>query len=106
MSDPGREVTCPCFAATAARSGFPFLRRPCNLALFENYTLVHVNIGLYDQNQDLAARYDIPLSKGVPALAVLDSSGKPLYVQRNGEFESDGRHRPTAVTGLPNRWKP
>jgi thioredoxin 1 len=83
-----------------------YLHGPSNLALLEaNYTLVHVNIGRYDENQDLAARYDIPLSKGVPALAVLDSDGKPLYVQRNGEFEAMGRMDSTAVTNFLTRWK-
>ena len=84
-----------------------YLHNPSNLALLErNYALVHVNIGRYDQNQNLAAQYNIPLSKGVPALAVLDSSGKPLYVQRNGEFEAMGRMDPDAVTGFLDRWKP
>src|SRR5271165_6942835 len=35
-----------------------------------NYVLVHVNIGQYDENQDIAARYMVPIEKGVPALAV------------------------------------
>jgi thioredoxin 1 len=84
-----------------------YLHNPPNLDLLRsNYALVHINIGRYDQNQDLAARYDIPLSKGVPALAVLDSSGKPLYVQRDGEFESMNAIDPAAVTGFLNRWKP
>ena len=72
-----------------------YLHNPPNLALLDaNYTVVHVNIGRYDQNQNLAARYNIPLAKGVPALAVLDSSGEPLYVQRNGEFEAMGKMDP------------
>jgi thioredoxin 1 len=84
-----------------------YLHSPPNLALVDaNYKVVHVNIGRYDQNQSLAARFNIPLAKGVPALAVLDSTGNPLYVQRNGEFEAMGKMDPAAVTGFLNRWKP
>src|ERR1700743_2627222 len=51
-----------------------------NGALLEaGFILVHVNIGRRDQNLDIAARYQIPLDKGVPALAVLDANGKLLY---------------------------
>jgi thiol:disulfide interchange protein len=37
--------------------------------LTANYVLVHVNIGRMDANVDVAARYQIPLTKGVPAVA-------------------------------------
>src|ERR1700676_4304414 len=36
-----------------------------------NFILVHINIGRIDENLDIAERYQIPLRKGVPALAVL-----------------------------------
>ena len=45
--------------------------------------------------------YGIPITKGVPALAVLDAGGQVVYSQRNGEFESMGRLDPTAVTVFP-----
>ncbi len=53
-----------------------------------NFVLVHVNIGHMDANLDLARRYQIPLNKGVPALAVLSENGKLLYSQKGGEFEA------------------
>ena len=70
------------------------------------YVLVHVNIGMRDRNLDIAARYDIPLSKGVPALAILDSHGKLLYSQKSGEFEAMRRMQSSAVTEFLTRWKP
>ena len=39
------------------------------------------------KNLDIAAKYGMPLNKGVPALAVLDADGKVVYAQRSGEFE-------------------
>ena len=37
--------------------------------LRENFILVHVDIGEGEKNTDLAKTYNIPLSKGVPAVA-------------------------------------
>ena len=46
--------------------------------LESNYVLVHVDIGHMDENTDVAEKYDVPLAKGVPALAVLESNGNLL----------------------------
>jgi thiol:disulfide interchange protein len=78
-----------------------------NLPLLESgYILVHVNIGREDQNLDIAERYQIPLKKGVPALAVLDSDGTLLYSQKAGEFEAMRRMQSAAVTDFLTKWKP
>jgi thiol-disulfide isomerase/thioredoxin len=70
------------------------------------FILVHVNIGRLDQNLDIAKRYEIPLDKGVPALAVLDSDGKLIFSQKAGEFEAMRSMRSVAVTDFLNHWKP
>src|ERR1700682_5501066 len=50
-----------------------YFHDPANKPLLEsNYVLIHVNIGHMDENVDIAERYQVPLKKGVPALAVLD----------------------------------
>ena len=78
-----------------------------NLPLLESgYILVHVNIGREDQNLDIAEHYQIPLKKGVPALAVVDSDGKLLYSQKAGEFEAMRRMQSGAVTDFLMHWKP
>jgi ketosteroid isomerase-like protein len=71
-----------------------------------NYHVVHVNIGNYDQNLDIAERLQTPLKKGVPVLAVLDSKGQVLTSQKNGEFESAYKIGPTDITDFLNHWKP
>jgi thioredoxin 1 len=53
----------------------------------ENYVVVNVNVGDFDQNLDLVAKYGVNIQKGVPALAVLANDGRLLYAQKNGEFE-------------------
>jgi thiol:disulfide interchange protein len=55
-----------------------------------SYLLVHVDIGEGDplKNQDLIAKYQIPIEKGVPAVVVLKDDGSVIYSSGNGEFES------------------
>lgn len=71
-----------------------------------NYILVHINIGHMDANVGITARYKVPLSKGVPAMAVLDEHGKLLYSQKTGEFETMRYMQSSAVTDFLVRWKP
>ena len=71
-----------------------------------NFVLVHVNIGREDANLDLAGQYEVPLNKGVPALAVLSEQGKLLYSQKSGEFEAMRSMESSDVTKFLERWKP
>jgi thiol:disulfide interchange protein len=73
--------------------------------LAANYVLVHINIGQRDANLDIARRYQVPLSKGVPAIAVLNDRGKVLYSQKTGEFEAMRYMQTGAVTDFLVRWK-
>jgi thiol:disulfide interchange protein len=74
--------------------------------LTANFVLVHVNVGRYTANLDLAAKYGIPLKKGVPALAVLSPRGKLLYSQQNGQFEAMSHMDSSAVTAFLKHWRP
>jgi thiol:disulfide interchange protein len=77
-----------------------------NLELLDkNFLLVHVDIGRFDKNLDIPEKYKIPLKKGVPALAVLDASGKLLYSQQAAEFGDMRYMYPNSVTEFLNRWK-
>jgi thiol:disulfide interchange protein len=78
-----------------------------NLQLLErNFVVVHINVGHLDTNQNLARQLEIPLEKGVPALAVLSEEGKLLYSQKNGEFEAMRRMDSSAVTAFLVQWRP
>ncbi|HLH06918.1 MAG TPA: thioredoxin family protein [Terriglobales bacterium] len=72
----------------------------------KNFVIVHVDIGEGKLNPDLVSEYKIPLDKGVPALAVLDSNGKLLYSQQNGEFESARSMDPDELIAFLEKWKP
>ena len=71
-----------------------------------NFVLVPINIGHMDANLDIAERYEVPLRRGVPALAVLSENGTLLYSQKGGEFEAMRRMESSAVTGFLVQWKP
>jgi thioredoxin 1 len=71
-----------------------------------NYIVIHINVGNYDVNLDLADKYQIPLKKGVPSLAILDPDGTLLVSQKNGEFESTVRIGPEDVLEFLKKWKP
>jgi thioredoxin 1 len=70
------------------------------------YHVVHVNVGNYDVNLDLAKKYEIPLEKGVPSLAILDPDGTLVVSQKKGEFESTARIGPEDVLDFLKKWKP
>lgn len=73
--------------------------------LKKNYEVVHVDVGEGDKNQDLMNQYQVPMKRGIPALAVLDPSGQLLYSQKNGEFERARALGPEDLSGFLNKWK-
>lgn len=72
----------------------------------KNYEVVHVDIGEGDKNQDLMKQYQVPMDKGIPAIAVLDTDGKLLYSQKNGEFEKARALDSATLLAFLNKWKP
>ena len=74
--------------------------------LSRNYEVVHVDVGEGDKNQDIMQQYQVPMKKGIPALAVLDPAGKLLYSQQGGEFEKARSLAPEDLLAFLNKWKP
>ena len=84
-----------------------YFHDPANRPILDaNFVLVHINIGMTDANLELAKKYEVPLDKGVPALAVLSENGKLLYSQKGGEFEAMRRMQSSSVTSFLVQWKP
>jgi thiol:disulfide interchange protein len=73
--------------------------------LARDYEVVHVDIGRGDKNQDLMQQYDVPMKKGIPALAVLDANGKLLFSQKNGEFNNARALAPDDLLEFLKKWK-
>lgn len=72
--------------------------------LNDNFVLVHVDVGRYDKNLDLAKKYRVDLEKGVPSLAVLSARGAVLYATR--DFERARVMSEEDVIQFLDKWKP
>ena len=83
-----------------------FHRPDVSTVLNHNYEVVHVDVGEGDKNQDIMQQYNVPMKKGIPAIAVLSSGGKLLYSQQGGEFEKARALGPEDVLAFLNKWKP
>ena len=71
-----------------------------------NYEVVHIDIGKGEKNQDLMTKYEVPMKRGIPGLAVLDAYGKIIYSQKNGEFEKARALSPEDFREFLEKWKP
>ena len=84
-----------------------YFHDPANRPILEaNFVLVPVNIGMMDANLDIAEKYQIPLQRGVPTLAVLSDKGRLLYSQKTGQFAPMRSMESSAVTRFLVQWKP
>jgi hypothetical protein len=74
--------------------------------VISRYEVVHVDIGDDGKkNRDLAEQFQVPLDKGVPALAVIDGDGKLVVSEKNGEFEDARAMTPEVILEFLNQWK-
>ena len=70
------------------------------------YEVIHIDLGDDEtKNADLVKQYEIPLNKGIPALAVADRDGKLIVSQKNGEFENARDLTKKALLEFLNKWK-
>ena len=82
-----------------------FHQSPNKELVDKHYVLVDVNIGHEDANLDVAKRYGVPMPHGVPALVMVDPSGKVLYAQ-NKEFSDMRNLQSSDLTTFLEAWKP
>jgi ketosteroid isomerase-like protein len=82
-------------------------QRPDFAAAMAGYEVVHVDLGDDEKkNPDLVKQFDVPLDKGIPALAIAESDGKLVVSQKNGEFEDARSLTPETLLEFLNKWKP
>jgi thioredoxin 1 len=80
--------------------------RPDFASVMSHYEVVHVDIGEDGKkNNDLAEQFEVPLDKGVPALAVVAADGKLVVSEKNGEFEDARAMTPEVILGFLEKWK-
>jgi thioredoxin 1 len=71
-----------------------------------NYEVIHVDVGRFDKNLDVAKKYRVNIARGVPALAVLAANGDVVFSDKGGEFEAARRMTRAEVVSFLNKWKP
>jgi thioredoxin 1 len=72
----------------------------------KNFVVVKIDVGRMNKNVELAQKYGVPVKRGIPALAVLDSQGKLLYAMDQGQF-ADARHMSyESIKEFFVRWQP
>jgi thioredoxin 1 len=82
-------------------------RRPDVAGVLDpNYQVVDIDIGEMNKNLDIAQQYEVPLNRGVPAIAILNSEGNLLYSQKQGEWEHARALGPQDLLALLKQWKP
>jgi thioredoxin 1 len=54
--------------------------------LSRDFKIVKVNVGRFDKNVDIANSYGVPLSKGIPAVAIISPKNEVLYATKEGEL--------------------
>lgn len=83
------------------------MHKPELAALIEkHFVVVKIDVGRMDKNLDVALKHGVPVKRGIPAMAVLDSRGKLLYAQDQGQF-ADARHMSyESIKAFFEQWKP
>jgi thioredoxin 1 len=63
------------------------LKGPKNAALMQaEFVVVKIDVGNFDRNLDISARYGSPIKKGIPAAVVVSPAGQVVYATRAGEL--------------------
>jgi protein disulfide-isomerase len=122
--DPARDAAADIAAAkaAAAKDGRPVLidfgadwcpdcvvlgktfTRPATAALLAKFHVVKVDVGEFDHNLRLTARYVDLQTSGIPALAVVDAKGRTEVATNQGEFSNARSMTEAQVDAFLKRW--
>ena len=122
--DPARDAAADVAAAKAAsaRDGRPVLidfgadwcpdcvvlgrtfDAPHTSALLGKYHVVRVDVGQFDHNLPLVARYVDLQTSGIPALAVVDAKGRTEVATNQGQFENARSMSEAQVDAFLTKW--
>lgn len=74
--------------------------------LEKEFLVVKIDVGRMDKSLDVARKYGVPIRRGIPALAVLDSKGKVLYAMDQGQFADARQMSYESIRAFFEQWKP
>lgn len=72
--------------------------------LAPNFHLVPIDVGQFDKNLDVAAKYVDLRTSGIPALVVLTPQGRVAYASNDGGFANARTMKPTQLAAFLRRW--
>jgi protein disulfide-isomerase len=52
----------------------------------KKFRVVHIDVGRFNRNLDIASAYTVPLRQGIPAVALVAADGKLIYATQAGEL--------------------
>lgn len=67
-----------------------YRKSPLRELIARNFRHVFIDVGQRDNNMAIAARYEVPVMAGIPAIAVLDDTGQTLFVSQATDLSSAG----------------
>lgn len=70
-----------------------------------DFVVVTIDVGHFDKNLDIGEKYGVPINKGIPAIAMLDSHGKLLYAQSHGQFANARAMPYRDIAEFFEKWK-
>ena len=71
-----------------------------------NYEVVKIDVGRFNKNKDIAAKYHVPLAHGIPTLAVLGPGGTVLYAMDQGQFSNARSMSYESIRDFFAKWVP
>ena len=78
-------------------------------SLADHYILVSIDTNTRNRsnrNLDVVAQYGQPSRHSLPAILVLDTTGKVLTTQRVADFEDGSAHDPAKILAFLTKWIP
>jgi thiol-disulfide isomerase/thioredoxin len=72
----------------------------------EHYIVVHIDVGYWDRNLDIAEKYDDPISNGIPAVVILDPTEQIITSTREGELATARTATKEEIFAFLKQWAP
>ena len=74
--------------------------------LAQNFELVEVDVGRFDRNLNIPARFGAAKPEGIPAILIVSPSGQLLNPGKITDLSNDRSWSPQAITNWLSQWAP
>jgi thiol-disulfide isomerase/thioredoxin len=91
---------CPDCRVLAGVMALPEVKR----FLAAHYEIAMVDVGRFDKNLQIPARFGIEKLTGVPTVVIAEAKGRPLNVASSADLASAGQMTPQGIADWLARW--